>query len=218
MVFQASTHLRAGQLVSSVRKVTSATTPLPLRSCVRLESTVQQAVGLTTSSNILQLCSAWKKTKLTSSDMSCQNCPAGNQCPQGAGAPDPCPSGYYATANSDACLVCPAGYECPTQNERVACTSGTYSLQEETTCTSCPAGFLCLDATTEPTACPAGRYNLDPQATECTPCPAGSACPTTSAGPTTCNPGMSHQQIKVLTLTKQLCRTPQIFTQGASVP
>ena len=191
-MLQASIRWLARQAANRVPRATSATTLHRHLCFAHPENTVHQEVEFE-HKNFKKLNCMTRLIIVV--DMSCRDCTAGNQCPQGAGALDPCPSGYYATANSAACLVCPAGYECPTQENRVQCTAGTYSLQGETTCTTCPDGFLCLDSTTEPTACPAGRYNLNPSASECTACPAGSACPNTDAGPTACGPGFIRRKL-----------------------
>ena len=109
----------------------------------------------------------------------CQNCPAGQYCPDFYVSPINCPSGTYSYATQTTCTVCEAGYMCPSVDGtgRVACTAGYFALPGSVACTICPIGFYC-PSTLRPLMkeCDAGYYAPTTGMAACSQCPANNYC------------------------------------------
>ncbi len=84
-----------------------------------------------------------------------RQCPRGYVCPEGSGAPAPCPPGTYGGDRT--------------------------GLYDSSQCFPCPAGAVCyISGDPQPTLCAPGTFNPDTaqnSPTACVPCDAGWACP-----------------------------------------
>ena len=111
----------------------------------------------------------------------CQTCPAGFYCPEGASAALPCEGGTFSSqtgahSNED-CTACPAGTFCfAGSTTPINCSKGTYAVSERSQ--------LC-------DACPEGTYQGAEGATECETCGDGFMCPPGSSAriPASCAEG-----------------------------
>ena len=122
-------------------------------------------------------------------------CPAGHYCPEGNGAPLPCPVGtrqpILRAAEATHCEDCATGtYSNLTgQPECTPCAAGTYTdRKRQTECTECPAGGYCeevgADTSMVWTRCPAGTWSDIIGANSsaaCKPCPEGTFSPAAGA-------------------------------------
>lgn len=137
--------------------------------------------------------------------VTCDLCPAGNSCQEGANLPtmcqpgqfqdkmgqaicEICPGGRYSGWSSASCLECPAGYVCGAECSRpVSCGVGEYSEAGSSTCKACQPGFF-LPNNTMSLPCPGGSSCagglIIPRL-----CPEGSFCPPQAERPTPCNTG-----------------------------
>ena len=116
------------------------------------------------------------------------SCPPGHQCPQGSGAPIPCPQDTYASGSgSSSCTTCPAfstttSTTGATSIEECGCVQGFYKAVNDagsTVCSACPEGSTTSAAgstSVDQCVCQQGRYfNIDAEGVAtCPTCPEGS--------------------------------------------
>jgi hypothetical protein len=82
------------------------------------------------------------------SEDQCIACAAGEFCPEGSAAPQPCPAGTFSDAEgAHECAVCSAGSFCSAgANATTPCALGTYSTEigiaSQRECSKCPAGWV----------------------------------------------------------------------------
>lgn len=132
-------------------------------------------VSETTASN-LATCTMGQYINATT--LECQNCTAGNYCPD-AYSSFACPAGTYSGPSASTCAICPAGSMCPNTDGTgiVVCPTGSFALPASTSCTVCPVGYYC-PSTTVPLQkeCDAGYYAPNPGMNVCIACPMGYQC------------------------------------------
>eukprot|EP00752_Nemacystus_decipiens_P010330 g9202.t1 len=129
----------------------------------------------------------------TSNDL----CPPGHFCPEGSGAPEPCPPGTssssFGVVSADDCPDCPAGFYCPnwgTSNATLECTEGFYCEGGDANATeACTAGHYCPTGSTIPRDCQAGTYQNETGRESCLICPEGYFCPAATETPLDCPRG-----------------------------
>ncbi|KAL0232335.1 hypothetical protein PCE1_002677 [Barthelona sp. PCE] len=106
---------------------------------------------------------------------SCDACPAGHECLNGAIDPAECAEGWYSTDGS-ACRTCTQGHGCPGNGtiNPTECTEGWFS-EGGGICEACTQGHECLgNGTINPVKCSEGWYSTDGSA--CVACTQGHEC------------------------------------------
>lgn len=143
------------------------------------------------SSSDCQECPAGNFCPQGTSDSTIQSCSAGHYCPEGSSSETPCPGGSYCGYGGESAIlgICSVGNYCPEGSIiGTPCSTGSFCPAESSENTPCGAGYYC-PSFNQRHGCEMGYYCPGNRETQQTPCTSGSYCPSKSTSDSDCYKG-----------------------------